>query len=110
GDREFFKDLELTEHAGQLESVLKRLASKGFGLRMYAAAGEQAKLLHADLDEQHRMDRVRHFNAGLAKSEQRLKGLNLVLLYYASGLKYLYEEAGSGQSDRSSLAVIDQKR
>ncbi|CAN7978724.1 unnamed protein product, partial [Ixodes persulcatus] len=117
GDREFFKELELTEHAGQLESVLKRLASKGFGLRMYAAAGEQAKLLHADLDEQHRMDRVRHtasdaaeFNAGLAKSEQRLKGLNLVLLYYASGLKYLYEEAGSGQSDRSSLAVIDQKR
>lgn len=50
------------------------------------------------------------FNAGLAKSEQRLKGLNLVLLYYASGLKYLYEEAGSGQSDRSNLAVIDQKR
>lgn len=59
GDREFFKELELTEHAGQLESVLKSLASKGFGLRMYAVAGEQAKLLHADLDEQQRMDRVR---------------------------------------------------
>ncbi|CAN8013079.1 unnamed protein product, partial [Ixodes pacificus] len=110
GDREFFKELELTEHAGQLEGVLKHLASKGFGLRMYAVAGEQAKLLHADLDDQQRMDRVRRFNAGLAKSEQRLKGLNLVLLYYASGLKHLYEGAGSEQSDRSSLAVIDQKR
>ncbi|XP_054929784.1 uncharacterized protein [Dermacentor andersoni] len=32
----------------------------------------------------------------LEQSEQRLKGLNLVLLYYASGLKHIYEEHDEG--------------
>ncbi|XP_065282940.1 PDZ domain-containing protein 8-like [Dermacentor albipictus] len=36
----------------------------------------------------------------LEQCEQRLKGLNLVLLYYASGLKHIYEEhEGSGHSE-----------
>ncbi|CAN8006106.1 unnamed protein product, partial [Ixodes hexagonus] len=86
----------MSERAGQLENVLDRLSKKGFGLRMYAlAAGEQAEYLHFDLEEKERMDRVRSVvtdaSAALAKVEQRLKGLNLVLLFYASGLKFLYE-------------------
>lgn len=40
----------------------------------------------------------------LEHCEQRLKGLNLVLLYYASGLKHIYEEHDEGSEHSEAPA------
>ncbi|KAK8785977.1 hypothetical protein V5799_007658 [Amblyomma americanum] len=117
-DREFFRKLELSDSASGLNTVLKNLQAKQYGLRMYAVAVEEARHIHEDLPPEQRMERVRNvyhrvkaafekeqrerlqvqskskagLSSPLASSEERIKHLNLVLLYYASGLKHIYEK------------------
>ncbi|XP_049268339.1 uncharacterized protein LOC125757150 [Rhipicephalus sanguineus] len=125
-DEDFFKQLEMTDHASRLEDVLRDLTQRGFGVQVFSKAVTYAKRIHRDLEPQARLERVRNvyqrvkisFEAerqrrdnlethiasapdeatrqelrpSFEQCEQRLKGLNLVLLYYASGLKCIYEE------------------
>ncbi|XP_075544842.1 uncharacterized protein LOC142578973 [Dermacentor variabilis] len=124
-DREFFRKIEMSDTTNALNGALNYLNGKQYGLRMYAVAVEEAKHIHKDLPPEQRIERVRkvyqrvkavyereklererlqartktHHDAASAKAlaaaEERVKNLNLLLLYYASGLKCIYEDQES---------------
>lgn len=126
-DRDFFRKLEMQDTASGLNGALNYLSTRQYGLRMYAVAVEEAKRIHEDLPPEQRMERVRkvyqrvktehdkekadrdklqaraktHPDAAnakaLASAEERVKNLNLLLLYYASGLKHIYEDQESNK-------------
>ncbi|XP_037567487.1 uncharacterized protein LOC119448073 [Dermacentor silvarum] len=117
----------MQDTASGLNGALNYLSTRQYGLRMYAVAVEEAKRIHEDLPPEQRMERVRkvyqrvktehdkekadrdklqaraktHPDAAnakaLASAEERVKNLNLLLLYYASGLKHIYEDQESNK-------------
>ncbi|KAK8763363.1 hypothetical protein V5799_034025 [Amblyomma americanum] len=128
----------MTDNASQLEDVLRDLAGRGFGVQTFSKAVNAAKNIHANMEPQARMERVRNvyqkvktlFEAERARKDKlqeqlqtapddisrqelhrafeacelRVKSLNLVLLYYASGLKHIYEEHDEGTEHSEGAA------